>query len=542
MPKKRSKRSPAKAKAPTSASRNGPPPREDKKCSKRSPVKGGIQTSTKRPKPARKVVSDDVQPPDLTPEQLQQCSELTRCPAGEVVAVPAIRGAFAQGDAPTPIDEGAAADDPAWVRVEFEMTVAGSGILCLLEHADSSQLSEAETAIAMPWIERLGWAIPNLDASPQQRLLAWIGENDAELALDWLLVGRAKSCCELLAHVRRLRESGLGQKPIIGSLWLVDTERPGSRASDTPDWYRAAFESICRDFQNLELLLDHAFRWLRIPPLPSENFRFEATVADIDKRGGAAAEMKRWTSAVCSESDAWRWIYDRVKSYFANQITRIEVALAWYIVRLQEVPHGWESARERHYPVFPIKNVDDLRTYAKSAHQQIAASRSSNQVRPLVILPDAQMVLRNVRRSLREWAIPEPEGFTDNPTDIHEAERQLELVVDSRLNPSSKSGYLGIVLNKDKMTIGRESLTAHPISLSPLLWSICKLLVDAAADGVPTERLKKLEGEASARKTAVNQLRQAIMHSLNLTVADARATRRYKIVEVGGSQKQFAKN
>lgn len=432
MPKKLSKRSPAKAKAPTSASRNGPPPREDKKCSKRSPVKGGIQTSAKNPKPARKVVSDDVQPRDLTLDQSQECTELMSYPTGEVVAVPAIRGAFGRENSPPQIDDGAAADDPVWVLCDREIIIAGSVILRLLEHAASSQLSEADAAIAMSWIERLGWAIPNPDASPQQRLLVWIGENDAKMALDWLLVGRAKSCCEMLSRVRRLREAGFGQQPIIGAQWLVDADRPGSRASDTSDWYRAAFESICRDFQNLEILLDHAFRWLRIPRLPPENFHFDDTAADIDKRGGAAAEMKKWTSAVCSESEAWRWIYDRVKSYFAVQLAAIDVALAWYIVRLQEVPHGWESARERHYPDFPIKTADDLRSYAKSAHQQIAASRSSNLVRPLVILPDVQMVLRNVRHWLREWATPEPEGFNDNPTDIHEAERQLELVVDGK--------------------------------------------------------------------------------------------------------------
>ncbi len=94
-----------------------------------------------------------------------------------------------------------------------------------------------------------------------------------------------------------------------------------------------------------------------------------------------------------------------------------------------ELPIGWEPDAEYNFPAKPIRNVGELTEYLHFV-LGILREHLSDRTTDDAMLDDIRCELRNSRRAMRAWGITLPTEFNDKPADIHEAERQLELLID----------------------------------------------------------------------------------------------------------------
>lgn len=105
-----------------------------------------------------------------------------------------------------------------------------------------------------------------------------------------------------------------------------------------------------------------------------------------------------------------------------------------------ELPPGWEP-NGTAWPEWTIRDVEELRAWLAAWLQGLVDARSTTSQwasRPESYLDDFRRELRNTRRALRAWGVSLPAGFDDNPADIHEAERQLELLIHNLSKPAAE--------------------------------------------------------------------------------------------------------
>jgi hypothetical protein len=95
----------------------------------------------------------------------------------------------------------------------------------------------------------------------------------------------------------------------------------------------------------------------------------------------------------------------------------------------KELPGGWEP-RESEWPHSIIQTPEHLREWLKSWLNGIHQARASIFNNAESYLDDVRRELRNTRRAAREWGLSLPDGFNQTPGDIHEAETQLENLID----------------------------------------------------------------------------------------------------------------
>ena len=100
-----------------------------------------------------------------------------------------------------------------------------------------------------------------------------------------------------------------------------------------------------------------------------------------------------------------------------------------------ELPIGWEPDAEFNFPEKPIRNERELTEYLDFV-LSIVREQLTERTTDDELLDDVQRELRNARRAMRAFGDSLPAGFNDNPADIHEAERQLELLIDGFTLPS----------------------------------------------------------------------------------------------------------
>lgn len=104
-----------------------------------------------------------------------------------------------------------------------------------------------------------------------------------------------------------------------------------------------------------------------------------------------------------------------------------------------EIPYGWDVGKHV-WPNNPITEVSHLRDWLSSWLEGVHRERTRGEfANPERYLGDIQRELRNARLTMRIWKITAPTGFDDDPRDIHEAERQLELLIDSLTELNEKS-------------------------------------------------------------------------------------------------------
>ena len=110
------------------------------------------------------------------------------------------------------------------------------------------------------------------------------------------------------------------------------------------------------------------------------------------------------------------------------------IGLTSEVFRNRELVLGWEGVRRTFprdviwFPCSPIRNVHALRRYlVESVLFKLRCEISYPGAWPET-LEAARRELRNARRALFEWNIPDG-GLIDDPTDINAAEKQLESLV-----------------------------------------------------------------------------------------------------------------
>ena len=95
-----------------------------------------------------------------------------------------------------------------------------------------------------------------------------------------------------------------------------------------------------------------------------------------------------------------------------------------------ELVEGWEPDEEWTFPDKPIRNAEELSVYV---HELLSGLRVhlSERTADVSILAEVKRELCNVRRAMKVWGVPFPAEFDDNPPDIYEGERQLELLIEN---------------------------------------------------------------------------------------------------------------
>lgn len=452
----------------------------------------------------------------ISPEKRQEWLRMTSPPEGDVVARPSLSPLFAGEHSVLSEIDVDAAHDPIWVQHDKEIARAGEVMVCLLQGDEVRHFDLLDIDVALKWIERLGWRRSTENTSPQSRLGAWFNPDNAYLALDWLVVGRATSMCELLNHLSHLRQLGVGDTPTIACI----PERPLFRPTAVS--LRSDFESICHELALLESLLNHSCLRLKVSPFPSEMFQFDETVATIDQQGGAASVVKKWVNATFDDTQAWEWCFGELKKFADRALKQVHGILESVILRRREIPRLWDTAKGGGFPLRPITKVEGLRGYVSEAANAVDDAPARRPWNATSLVADIVRVLKNVRCSLEEWRIGLPDGFDEFPLTLTEAQRQLKLTLAwlTQLVNSSKL-YLGLRLDEKTRWVRRDGIDNAGVGITPFEVALFRELLIARGTPLVQTVIDSLPGENNPvnRRNLKNRLKQKLSH-LEVTVPD----------------------
>ena len=298
-------------------------------------------------------------------------------------------------------------------------------------------------------LKRLGWWFPDDQQSTQERLVGWLFRDDVTRldfsdgmeryrvetpeerladategieSLARAVTIQADSCLAVASYVLALLSETGRNNPPLYTRWRRDwpnafrRENPNGgmrNVTNDPVYHEEMRFDEFRfrfDGELLDAALSAAATRLG---LPSGRLKFrEATGHPLNDELYARRDLVSWL-------ESWR-----------DGIMRT----AW---EQQELPFGWEP-RDTTWPDCPIQNVEHLREWLSSWLAGIHRARSSSRGSPELYLDDFQRELRNARRASREktWGFSLPTEFDDKPADIHEAERQRELLIDGFTMPA----------------------------------------------------------------------------------------------------------
>lgn len=304
-----------------------------------------------------------------------------------------------------------------------------------------AQLRDDEAAVILRFLKRLGWWFPDSSTPAQERLIAWLFRDDQtrldydedrevqcvvtpddrlKEAVDGVesigagLTFPATCCLSVLAYVRRVLDAtGRRNPPLFPRMpryWPKDVS-PANQEDDFPGvsndpyWLEMArFDEFCFRFDG-ELIIAELMAAAEKINLPVAPLRLPETTGEPwNDELYVSRELVRWL-------EAWR---DGLKRTAAER---------------KELPGGWEP-QGSIWPLSMITKPAHLRGWLESWLNGIHKARSSSWGTPELFLDDVQRELRNTRRAAREWGLPLPDGFDDEPANIHKAERQLETLVD----------------------------------------------------------------------------------------------------------------
>jgi hypothetical protein len=304
-----------------------------------------------------------------------------------------------------------------------------------------SQLGDDEAGVILQFLKRLGWWIPESSTPAQERVIFWLFRDD-QTRLDYVgeqevqrvvtpddrlkdaidgveIIGAGltfpHTCClSILRYVRRLLDAtGRRSPPLFprakrewpNQLTPANSDDAFPNVTNDPFWLEMArFDEFCFRFDgtliNAELMA--AAEKIKLPASPLS--LPETTGESWNDELYVSRELVRWL-------ESWR---DALKRTAAER---------------KELPSGWEP-RESEWPDSRIQSPEHLREWLKAWLNGIHQARASIFNNAESYLDDVRRELRNTRRAAREWGLSLPDGFNQTPGDIHEAETQLENLID----------------------------------------------------------------------------------------------------------------
>jgi hypothetical protein len=246
---------------------------------------------------------------------------------------------------------------------------------------------------------------------------------DVESAVEvrWLPLKSATWCLTLLRQIRAMnaevrRHNGfhpLGERKVeleIDSDVGLQLVLPGDSFDDH---FRLRFEQWTTDIGWLNRRLPELLKLLDLPAQWGK-------IRVVDENGSAL-------SGLSPAINGWHPFEYEAGRCLGAGLSFLEERLA-EAARSKELPPGWESAADGTLPDWPVRDIHELVDHPKDWHGALISSQY-----PEVMLDEFRRELRNARRSLRHF-IAHPTNrprFDDNPADIHETERQLELLIDA---------------------------------------------------------------------------------------------------------------
>jgi hypothetical protein len=154
-------------------------------------------------------------------------------------------------------------------------------------------------------------------------------------------------------------------------------------------------------------------------------------------------------------------------------------------IERRELPESWEPATwkigtevQESFPAAPIRDCRELLEWLESWLKRV---QNPSQWKPAgTYLDDVQRELRNARRAMRAWGVSRPPEFNDNPADIHDAEKQLELLIDGLgMKPSADPS------NRNDAGGGRREAVGKQAKLRPCdtkAWSQFRRAMEASPE------------------------------------------------------------
>ena len=93
----------------------------------------------------------------------------------------------------------------------------------------------------------------------------------------------------------------------------------------------------------------------------------------------------------------------------------------------RELPRSWEPHLDGRLPL-PVRNPSDLVIYLVPFNMTLDSYRSLGRVVPEWLFQEFQRGLRNVRRAFNSFGLADTPTLNDDPANINQAEKQLELL------------------------------------------------------------------------------------------------------------------
>ena len=304
-----------------------------------------------------------------------------------------------------------------------------------------AQLGDDEAGVIVQFLKRLGWWFPESSTPAQERLIFWLfrddqtqldferdkevhrvvtAENRLKDAVDGVeIIGAGltfpPTCClSMLRYVRRLLEATGRHNPPLFCRTMRDWPNE-FRPENGP----GGFRNVTQDPV-----------WLEMTRVEEFCLRFDGTLINAELMAAAEKIQLPGAPLCLPETTGEPW---NDELYVSRELVRwLESwrdGLARTAAERKELPGGWEP-RESEWPHSIIQTPEHLREWLKSWLNGIHQARASIFNNAESYLDDVRRELRNTRRAAREWGLSLPDGFNQTPGDIHEAETQLENLID----------------------------------------------------------------------------------------------------------------
>ncbi len=305
------------------------------------------------------------------------------------------------------------------------------------------KLPEADADLLWKCLLRAGWWFPEFwkpdYATGKERLAWWLDQGDfarsKELSddpkVDEFKINHLTDAHAKILLLRKMAESPLTELSALRVLQSI------VGASRNIDWLKAPLW----------------FSW-RIGDWPEDQsgdwhdefcIRFDAEILwqTFEKSSNALDhwndDLREWDILEPTDLNSAIYVLNGTKQYVKLWLNKLQRQWTQFCFFSEELVDGWEPITVDdflQFPGQPIRDIDGLREWIKEWLRRVNTINRGAKISKNSMLSCVQRELRNSRRSLRAWNVPIPVGFNDRPADFFEAERQLELLIDSLRPPA----------------------------------------------------------------------------------------------------------